>query len=94
MQGLDLWAASEIGDGSGQFENTGEAARREAELVGDLFEQFIPLCIEFAEAPDMAGLHLAVGMEAEGGEALMLNVTSNSHYDFLHSIWHASARSG
>ena len=60
MEGFDLLAASQIGDGAGQFEDAGKAASRETELVGDLFEQFIALLIQLAEAPDVPGLHLVM----------------------------------
>jgi len=35
------------------FENTREVARREVELIGDLFEELVALIIQLAEAADM-----------------------------------------
>ncbi len=75
MDPIDLRTTGEVGNGAGELENAGVAAGRESELVRDLFQQGITLSIKLAKAADVASLHLTVGMQAEGGQALALKIT-------------------
>ncbi len=72
---MDIFFSRQISNRPRQLKNPRKAACREAELVGDLLQKRVALFIELTEAPDVAGLHLAVGVQAEGRKALTLDLT-------------------
>ena len=71
---FDALAAGEVGDGAGDFEDARVAAGREAEAVGDHLQQFVSGLVHRTELADVAGLHLAVGVQAEGFQPLPLQL--------------------
>ncbi len=74
MQCLNLLNSGEIGNRACQFKYPRKTTRRQAKLIRYLLQELITLFIQPAEPPDMPGLHLAVGVEAEGGQAIALDL--------------------
>lgn len=73
---FDALAAGQVGDGAGDFEDAGVAAGRETEAVGDHLEQLVSGLVHDAELADVAGLHLAVGVQAVGFQSRALQLSS------------------
>jgi hypothetical protein len=69
----DLLFAGQIGNRPRHLEDAGVGSGGESEAVGEHLQQFLPFVIHGAEAADVAGLHLGVGVEAEADEALALD---------------------
>ncbi len=61
--GLEIHRIFQIGDGAGDFENAVVSAGAQALLRHGAFEQAFAVGGEFAEAANVAGVHLGVAVE-------------------------------
>jgi hypothetical protein len=50
------------------------AARGQTESIRDHLQQLLPRVVDRAEATDVAGLHVRIGVQTQGGEALALDL--------------------
>ena len=65
---------SQIGDGARYLEDPAIAAGGKAEAIRDHLQQLLPRVVDRAEATDVAGLHVRIGVQAQGDEALALDL--------------------
>lgn len=62
MSGLDVFAAIEVGDGAGDFEDPVVCASRETETVHGVFQDVAARLVEVAIFLDKLRSHLCIGM--------------------------------
>jgi hypothetical protein len=75
----DLFAAGEVGNGAGDFEDAGVGAGGETEAVGDHLHQFLSGLVEGAELSDLARFHGGVADCAATGETFPLDLPGSFH---------------
>lgn len=74
MLGEDGGGGSEVGDGTGDFDDTGIGAGGKAEAVDKRLEKIAAGGVQRAEAFKLLRTHLCVGKNGGPGEAVMLHL--------------------